>query len=71
LFNSYVIAASKLRSISNWFLEEVRTQRLQKKENWQEPGLPDFSRCNLPKMGNTIPNEHKMYQMALKYTTWQ
>jgi hypothetical protein len=30
------------------------------------PGLPDFSRCVLPKR-EKVPNEHKMYQMVIKY----
>jgi hypothetical protein len=34
-------------------------------------GLPDFSRCNLPKAGKIpVPNQHTMYQMAIKYTIW-
>jgi hypothetical protein len=33
------------------------------------PGLPDFSRCNIPKC-EKIPNDHKIYQMAIKYTKW-
>jgi hypothetical protein len=40
-------------------------------------GLPDFSGCNLPKMGelyqiaNKLPNGHILYQMAIKYSKWQ
>jgi hypothetical protein len=33
---------------------------------FQSPGLPDFSCSNLPKRGN----DHKIYQMAVKYTKW-
>jgi hypothetical protein len=35
-----------------------------------EPGLPDFSWHNSPKRGKNIPNGHKIYQMATKYTKW-
>jgi hypothetical protein len=31
-------------------------------------GLPDFSWCNIPKRGKSIPNNLKMYPMATKYT---
>jgi hypothetical protein len=30
-------------------------------------GLPDFSRQNIPKRGENVPNDHKMYQEALKF----
>jgi hypothetical protein len=40
-------------------------------------GLPDFSGCDIPKWGKiyietgkNIPNGHKIYQMAIKYTKW-
>jgi hypothetical protein len=34
------------------------------------PGLPDFSWYNIPKTGipTDLPNVHKTYQMAIKYT---
>jgi hypothetical protein len=31
-------------------------------------GLPDFSWYNVPKWGKTIPNNHKIYQITIKYT---
>jgi hypothetical protein len=40
-------------------------------------GLPDFSWYNIPKWQKysqcpqNIPNAHKIYQMATKYTTWK
>jgi hypothetical protein len=34
---------------------------------WSTSGLPDFSRYNIPKT-EKLPNDHKMYQMVLKYT---
>jgi hypothetical protein len=33
-------------------------------------GLPDFSWFKIPKRGK-IPNDHKLYQMAIKYFQWQ
>jgi hypothetical protein len=39
-------------------------------------GLPDFSRDKIPKwekcakQQTNIPNGHKIYQMAIKYTKW-
>jgi hypothetical protein len=35
-----------------------------------ETGLPDFSWYNIPKRRKIMPNNHKMYQMATKYTKW-
>jgi hypothetical protein len=35
-----------------------------------EAGLPDFSRYNKPKTGKYIPNDHKIYRMAVKWTKW-
>jgi hypothetical protein len=38
------------------------------------PGLPDFSRHNIPKRGKiyeittTLPNGHKIYQIIVKYS---
>jgi hypothetical protein len=35
------------------------------------PGLPDFSWYNTPKRGKIhIQNDHKIYQMAVKYFQW-
>jgi hypothetical protein len=34
------------------------------------PGLPDFSWYKIPKTGKNIPNGHKIYQMAIKFTKW-
>jgi hypothetical protein len=30
-------------------------------------GLPDFSWYMILKTGKNVPNEHKMYQMVIKY----
>jgi hypothetical protein len=30
-------------------------------------GLPDFSLVHDTKTGKNVPNEHKMYQMVIKY----
>jgi hypothetical protein len=32
-----------------------------------EPGLPHFSWCTIPKPERMYQNEHKMYQMVIKY----
>jgi hypothetical protein len=34
------------------------------------PELPDFSRSRHIKMGENIPNDHKLYQMAINDTKW-
>jgi hypothetical protein len=31
-------------------------------------GLPDFSWYNIPKTGKKLPNDHKMYQIAIRCT---
>jgi hypothetical protein len=33
-------------------------------------GLPDFNWCNVPKNGGNVPNNHKMYQMSVKWSKW-
>jgi hypothetical protein len=33
-------------------------------------GLPDFLLVQHTKTGKNIPNDHKMFQMASKYTIW-
>jgi hypothetical protein len=41
-----------------------------------EPWLPDFSCHNIPKrrkmhqIATELPNEHKIYQMAVMYSKW-
>jgi hypothetical protein len=48
-------------------------------ENWKyqstskcstvvQPGLPDFSWYNIPEREKDLPDHHKLYQMAKKYT---
>jgi hypothetical protein len=43
----------------------------------QGAGLPDFSWHNIPKLGKiyqlttTLPNDHKIYLMAVKYSKWE
>jgi hypothetical protein len=32
--------------------------------------LPDFSWFNIPKARKCIPNNHKMYQTAIKHSKW-
>jgi hypothetical protein len=34
---------------------------------WLVPGLPDFSWRMLPKPDKNVPNEHKLYEMVIKY----
>jgi hypothetical protein len=55
------------------------TEKLGTKEVLQgsRSGLPDFCGYNIPKWGKIpnsqkicIPNGHKIYQMAVKYTKW-
>jgi hypothetical protein len=50
--------------------ERVQTflSQVEPKPNEQESGLPDFSQCNIPKGEENIPNNHKMHQMAIRYT---
>jgi hypothetical protein len=42
----------------------------------QVPGLPDFSWHNIPNRGQayqiatTLPNDHRIYKMAVKYSKW-
>jgi hypothetical protein len=31
-------------------------------------GLPDFSECNIPKLGKNIPKLGEIYKMAIKFT---
>jgi hypothetical protein len=33
----------------------------------RQPGLPDFSWCMILKTWKNVPDEHKMYQMAIKF----
>jgi hypothetical protein len=39
--------------------------------NGWKPGLPDFSRYNLPNRGKIYQNDHEIFQMAIKYTIWK
>jgi hypothetical protein len=47
--------------------------------SWSPPGLPDFSRHNVPKREKYTKwpqhissfNSHKIYQLAVKWTKWQ
>jgi hypothetical protein len=34
------------------------------------PGLPDFSLFHVPKWEKNVPNDHKVYQRAIKYSKW-
>jgi hypothetical protein len=49
---------------------------MERKQN-DGAGLPDFSWSNIPKrekytkMGEIIPNRHKIHQMAGKLTKWR
>jgi hypothetical protein len=59
-----------------------KVKNIQCAENWikrlctyrMEPWLPDFSCHNIPKrrkmhqIATELPNEHKIYQMAIEYT---
>jgi hypothetical protein len=33
-------------------------------------GLPDFYWPMIPKKEKNVPNEHKTYQMVIKYSKW-
>jgi hypothetical protein len=33
-------------------------------------GLLDFSWCYIPIRGENIPNDHKIFQKAIKYSKW-
>jgi hypothetical protein len=33
-------------------------------------GMPDFPWYKIPKRGKNIPIDHKIYQIAVKYTNW-
>jgi hypothetical protein len=41
-----------------------------KKIAFLKSGLPDFSRYNIPKWGEKLPKDHKIYQMAIKHSNW-
>jgi hypothetical protein len=43
---------------------------IRKRRSSISAGLPDFASCNKLKRGKNLPNYHKMYQRAIKYTIW-
>jgi hypothetical protein len=65
--------------------DSILIRRFNLVEDWKkifasykwDPGLPDFSCYNIPKLGKMyqiirkyIPNNHKMYQITIKCTKW-
>jgi hypothetical protein len=68
------VASNKFRTLEQVALRstaETRSYRSVAARNEPTPsraGLPDFSWCT--KWPQSIPNGHKVYQMATKYTKW-
>jgi hypothetical protein len=61
---------------SSWALLSDKKKKGETLNRKSEAGVPDFSWHNIPKRGDiyqmtaTLPNGHKIYQLAVKYSKW-